>query len=68
MKNTERLLNGIEEMVKKYEVIIKNSYPAFTHDNSYISKINEILKTLNMESPRKASKPKEFKEKEVIKP
>lgn len=40
MKNTEHLLNGIEDILKKYEVIIKNSYPAFTHDNSYISKIN----------------------------
>lgn len=68
MKHTEELLNGLEEIVKRYEIIIKNSYPAFTHDNSYISKINEILKTLNMESPSKSSKIKEFKEKEVIKP
>lgn len=40
MKNTEQLLNGLEEIVKKYETIIKSSYPAFNHDNSYISKIN----------------------------
>lgn len=58
MKNTEELLNGLEDIVKRYESIIKNSYNGFTHDTSYISKINEILKALNSESPRKTSRAK----------
>jgi hypothetical protein len=47
---------------------MKKSYPAFSHDNSYISKINEILKTLNMEQTMKNSRSKEVKEKTVVKP
>ena len=61
-------MNGLEDIVKRYESIIKNSYSVFTHDTSYISKINDILKTLNSESVRKASRAKDLKERESIKP
>jgi hypothetical protein len=42
-----------------YEIAIKKIFTTFTHDGSYIGKINEIIKNLNTESPVKSSKTKE---------
>ena len=68
MRRTEEMLNGLEEIVKKYEGIIKSSYAGFSHDSSYISKINDILKSLNAESPARSTKSRDIKERSTVKP
>ncbi len=42
-----------------YEAAIKKALASFNHDTSYISKVNEIIKNLNGDSPSKAAKAKE---------
>lgn len=68
MRRTEEMLNGLEEIVKRYEGIIKGSYAGFSHDSSYITKINDILKSLNAESPSRSTKSREIKERSSVKP
>lgn len=40
MKNTEQLLNNIEDVVRRYELIVKASHPNFAHDGTTILKVN----------------------------
>jgi len=49
------LLNNLEKVIKNYESIIKLYNPSFTHDGSYIVKIQDVVKTLNVESPTKTT-------------
>lgn len=68
MRRTEEMLNGLEDIVKRYESIIKGSYGGFSHDSSYITKINDILKSLNAESPLRSTKSRDIKERSTVKP
>lgn len=59
VKRLEDIVNGLEEAAKVFETAIQKVLSSFNHDTSYITKINEIIKNLNGESPSKATKTKE---------
>lgn len=52
-------MNGLEDIAKNYENVIKKIASSFTHDGSYIDRINQIIKSLHGESPAKAGNSKE---------
>lgn len=55
MKATEGLLNNLETIIKSYENIIKGCHSNFVHDSSFINKINDIIRNMNIDSPTKGS-------------
>jgi hypothetical protein len=59
VKKVEDIVHSLEDTAKHFESAIKKISSNFTHDSSYIYKISEIIKNLNIESPAKPSKTKE---------
>ena len=47
MKKTEELLHNLEEVMKKYELLIKGCHNSFLHDSSCMLKINDMMKSLH---------------------
>lgn len=46
VKRFENIVNSLEDVAKNYEGIIKKVLSSFSHDSSYIPKINEIIKSI----------------------
>ena len=44
---TEELLNGIEDIMKEYEAVIKKVMANFGHDRSYFARVQELFKAIN---------------------
>jgi hypothetical protein len=60
MRLTEELITNLEDIVQRYDSVIKKYHPAFAHDSTQIAKINDIFRNLS-DSPRSLLKPREDK-------